>query len=175
MSHWFDTLARPHTRRTALKSAGIASAGVLLGFKRAPAAHADIDEPCYLPCLQLSLATREGQDEACDKRYGHTGDGEYVPYIGGLRYLLRNERYFRCHGLASTRFNEAKGRCFSQPECGDPARYPGGAGPTPAPGCGPGAKYVSCGDQPCCNLAYATCVSCQSGEVCCRIDGNCCG
>src|SRR5450755_1844585 len=120
MSHWFDTLARPHTRRTALKSAGIASAGVLLGFKRAPAAHADIDEPCYLPCLQLSLATREGQDEACDKRYGHTGDGEYVPYIGGLRYLLRNERYFRCHGLASTRFSEAKGRCFSQPECGDP-------------------------------------------------------
>lgn len=174
MSHWFDTLARPHTRRTALKSAGIAGAGLLVGFKRAPAALADTDEPCYLPCLQFTLVTREGQDEACEKRYGHESKDEYVPFIGAVRFVLRNERYFRCKGLASTQFNQAKGRCFSEAECGDPVKYPGGALPTPAPGCGPGGNYVACGDNPCCNLVYATCQSCSSGEVCCRIDGRCC-
>src|SRR5450432_2794956 len=103
MSHWFDTLARPHTRRTALKSAGVAGAGLLLGFRGAPTARADVDEPCYKPCLQLTLVAREAQDEQCDKRYGHAS-GEYVPIIGGLRFLLRNERYFRCRGTASTQF-----------------------------------------------------------------------
>ena len=51
----------------------------------------------------------------------------------------------------------------------------GGSPPSTAPGCGNDAQYVSCGDQPCCNLSYASCVSCSTGPVCCRNGGNCCG
>ena len=58
-----------------------------------------------------------------------------------------------------------------------PAGETGGGGSPPAnpPGCGNDAQYVPCGDQPCCNLSYASCVSCSRGPVCCRNGGNCCG
>jgi hypothetical protein len=198
MSHWFDTLARPHTRRTALKSAGVAGAGLLLGIGRPPAARADSNEPCYLPCLEIALGTRELNQERCDKLYGQTSKAEYLPIVGGILNLIHDWRYASCRADASTRFAAANGRCLYEPECGDPKSYPGGAAPIPVPvkppgcgpdsryvvcdpgpvnppGCGSDGKYVACGDQPCCNLAYATCVSCNKGPVCCRINGNCCG
>ena len=58
-----------------------------------------------------------------------------------------------------------------------PAGETGGGGSPPSnpPGCGNDAQYVPCGDQPCCNLSYASCVSCSRGPVCCRNGGNCCG
>jgi hypothetical protein len=71
----------------------------------------------------------------------------------------------------------ARSRC-RDPNCGDPKTYPPGGSPPPPPnppGCGNDAQYVSCGDQPCCNLSFAVCVNCARGPVCCSKTGNCCG
>ncbi len=181
MAHWFDALARPHTRRAALKAAGLAGAALVLPIARAPSAYATDTEACYVPCLNLAQAVQEQDDGACTKRFGVRSFAESTPYVGGLLTSLRNERWTGCNAVASCRNHEAIVRCRFQPNCGDPAQYPNGAAPTPVPvtvpnpNCGPG-NYVMCGDQPCCDLANASCVSCpNTGAVCCRNGGNCCG
>lgn len=178
MAHWFDALARPHTRRTALKAAGFAGAALLLPLRAPQTAGALTAEPCYRPCMDLAQAAQNQAGELCDKHYGIKGFGESAPLVGGLLTSLRNDRWIYCKALANTRAHTAKYHCASDEECGDPSRYPFGGAPTPVPvsnpACGEG-KFVDCGDQPCCNLAYASCVGCSGGPVCCRNGGNCCG
>ena len=180
MAHWFDTLAVPHTRRTAIKTLVATGAALLLPVGRARSANADADEPCYVPCLNLAQAVQEQDDQVCAKRFGVRSFAESAPLVGGLLESLRHERWTGCNAVAACRNHEANVRCRFQSDCGDPARYPGGKGPTPVPvhppgvGCGPG-NYVQCGDQPCCDLGNASCVSCKKGDVCCRNGGDCCG
>jgi hypothetical protein len=176
MEHWFDGLARPHTRRTGLKAAVAAGASLLLPVGLPSSASAKRKEACYGPCLQLAQAQQEQDDQACAQRFGTASWAESVPVIGGTLASLRHERWTGCNALASVRWHEEIIRCRFQPACGDPARYPGGQAPTSVPqppigGCDPGS--VLCGDY-CCNLQYATCVGCNGTPICCRIGGNCC-
>jgi hypothetical protein len=181
MAHWFDTLARPHTRRTALKSAGLAGAALLLPIGRTPAADADLNEPCNALCRDRAEAAKEQADEVCAQRFGVRGFGEVGS--GGIFTIIRHERGIGCKAEARTRNHTARYRCDHLNDCGDPEQYPNGAPPpvtpvpvtVPNPNCGVG-NYVFCGDQPCCDLANATCVSCPTrGQVCCVIGGDCCG
>jgi hypothetical protein len=180
MAHWFDSLARPHTRRTALKSAGLAGAALLLPIGRTPAAYADVFEPCRVPCLNLADAAKEQEDEVCAQRFGVRGFGEVGS--GGIFTIIRRSHGIACKADARANNHAARYRCDQLDDCGDPARYPNGAAPTPVPvtvpnpNCGAG-NYVFCGDQPCCDLSIASCVSCPtSGQVCCRNGGGgCCG
>jgi hypothetical protein len=181
MAHWFDTLARPHTRRTALKSAGLAGAALLLPIRRAPSAYATDKEACYVPCINLAQAVQEQADGVCAKRFGVRSFAESAPYVGGVLTSMRHERWTGCNAVASCSNHEANIRCRFQPDCGDPAQYPNGAAPTPVPvpvpnpNCGVG-NYVFCAAQPCCDLSIASCVSCPRGQVCCRNGGGgCCG
>ena len=180
MGHWFDDLARPRTRRAALKGAGIAGAALLLPIGRLQVAHADVSEPCFKPCADIARARQELADEACAKRYGVAGFGESTPVVGGLFKSLRRSSWIECRAQAATTAHASLFRCHNVEDCGDPASYPNGAAPTPAPPpggpeCGEG-KYAQCGDQPCCDLSIASCVSCNGRAICCRNGGGgCCG
>lgn len=138
MEHWFDALTRPQTRRTAVRSAVVAGAALLLPIGRLPSARAEAAEPCYVPCLQLANAQQEVDDGACSKRFGTRSWAESAPFAGGLLTRLRNERWTGCNAVASCQWHEATVRCRFQPDCGDKTRYPGGAAPTPVPQPPPG-------------------------------------
>ena len=178
MDHWFDTLARPHTRRTAVRSAVLAAGALLLPVGRLPSASANSDEPCYHACQQLANAVQDQADQQCAKRYGVRSFAESVPLLGGTLTSLRNERWTGCNAVASCQFYQDSINCSFRPDCGDPSRYPGGQLPTPVPtpppgGCDPGE--VLCGGVVCCNPANkAECVQCNGKALCCRIGGMCC-
>lgn len=173
MGHWFDDLARPQTRRTAVKAAAVVGAALLWPAGRPSRAVGSDQEACYVPCLKDAELQQQVDDEACAKRYGVEKWAEYAPIIGSTITTVRHERWALCNAVAAVHWHERIIGCRFKPDCGDPAKFPGGNPPATLPGgCDPGS--VLCGDY-CCNLAYATCVGCNGSPICCRINGNCCG
>jgi hypothetical protein len=187
------------TRRTALRTAAGAGAVALFAPMRllqpsiAGAAPTQLTE-----CKSASNETAYADFEACAK----TPLAEYDAasgFIGQARKLLRGAKTAaerrRLRKVIDFQSRRRKGALNDMGFCnksflsdraeGDarceaakpPAGETGGGGSPPSnpPGCGNDAQYVPCGDQPCCNLSYASCVSCSRGPVCCRNGGNCCG
>ena len=75
MEHWFDRLAQPHTRRTALKTAALGGAALLLPFGRLARAGAFTAEPCYSACLEGGITgAGAGAGGGCTNTCG-TGEG----------------------------------------------------------------------------------------------------
>jgi hypothetical protein len=174
MAHWFDQLAQPQTRRTAVKSAALAGAALLLPIGRTSSALATVEEPCYVDCLKEAKAVFDVDDAACAKQFGAASYAEIAPGVGGLLKSLRRERWLGCRAVASCRWHQTIIDCRFKPECGDREKYPGGNAPATRPpdgGCGEG--YVLC-DGYCCGTAYAFCQGCNGKGICCRINGNCC-
>jgi len=96
--------------------------------------------------------------------------------------LLKNiDTDTRAQGRALKQIENCNAKYWDDGLAGEDACYaanpPSGGGGTGGggggvAGCGPG-NYVPCGDQPCCDLSNATCVSGTSGDVCCVIGGAC--
>ncbi|MDQ2897678.1 MAG: hypothetical protein M3Y09_18900 [Actinomycetota bacterium] len=179
MAHWFDDLARTYSRRSALRGAGLTAAALLLPIRRLPTAEALESESCFLPCLTRAAAQAIQATNSCDTRYAVSSWAESVPSVGAVLKNMRNQNWTRCYATASLDYHEEHNRCTFQPDCGDPSTYHGTTPiqlPPQSPSVCPGPSiYVNCGDQPCCDLAYASCVGCNNGPVCCRNGGNCCG
>jgi hypothetical protein len=178
VGHWFDRLAQPHTRRTTIKAAALAGAGLLMPLGKAPIARATTTEPCFNACVEENYVVWKMDDDACTANFGGGSRAGYVTLLSAgapsLVFLLNASKGLGCYANANAAWHKAALRCH-QPDCGDPGLYPGGNAPghppPPPGGCDPG--YLLCGDY-CCNLSYATCVGCKGQPICCRIGGNCC-
>ena len=66
VEHWFDTLSRPRTRRSTLKTAALAGAALILPGIRTPQAWATDSEPCFQPCLKAANQQLIETRAACD-------------------------------------------------------------------------------------------------------------
>jgi hypothetical protein len=176
MEHWFDRLAAPQTRRTTLKAAAVAAAGLVLPLSRVPRARATQSEACAKECV---AAAQKSWDTAADACYaGGSRDGYktfallvygQVPaaFIDGY---LGAQRKVSCLAEAELKGRREGDRC-NGPECGDPSKYPGGNPIGRPPGCDDG--YILCGER-CCNTANAYCQGCNGVPTCCVAGGNCC-
>jgi hypothetical protein len=169
VEHWFDSLSRPRTRRTALKAAALAGAGLVLPAIRVPRAAAAPTEPCFTPCNDAALAawdaTKNGVRPGGCKYFvaagaaftlaGHVGPGGVLAAIGGLKFGS-------CLDSAELTWHRALVACRN-PECGDHAKYPGGR----ARECSY-PDEIACGNI-CCNaLGNPDCCSSRTrGYVCC--------
>jgi hypothetical protein len=171
MEHWFDRLAQPHTRRTALKAGALAGAMLVLPNSRLPKASATTGEPCFYPCVEAAKTACRAQRANC----GRNIDGGLVGLVATasvIQGFLVPLVGWNCLSSAEITWHRAVDACQGS-QCGDPGKYPGGQLPKPPPPkCTPGFD-VACGDR-CCSVA-AECCACSadpSGYCCCAA-GKC--
>ncbi len=177
MEHWFDHLAEPHTRRTSLKAAALAGAALVLPVGRLSSAWAAHPYPCTFSCIEEATAQWRQAGDTCDRATGVRLGGAYIATLAGalpgaVLAVVALGRGLSCLSTAELAYHRDVHLCFD-PECSDPAKYPGGN--PPAIVCkDPG--YVPCGPSPqdCCNSANAECQQCPGKLVCCRKGSNCC-
>jgi hypothetical protein len=170
MAHWFDRLAQPHTRRTALKAGAIGGAMLVLPLSRSPKAQATASEPCYRPCVVAASTAFSAQASNCQVEaltsIAVLGQFQIIPgFLGALAS-------WKCRSSADLTWHEAAEACRGS-ECGNPAKYPYGQLPrVPGPKCTPGEE-VECGDR-CCSIVAECCpCSANSSGYCCCAAGKC--
>jgi hypothetical protein len=98
------------------------------------------------------------------------------------RLLKQIDGASRAQGRALKQIENCNAKYWNDSLAGEDACYAAnppsggggaGGGGGGVAGCGPG-NYVACGDQPCCDLSNASCVSGKSGDVCCVNGGGGC-
>jgi hypothetical protein len=178
MEHWFDALARPQSRRTVLKGAALAGAALVVPGVRVPRASATEREPCFRPCQRAATERWNSGIDSCSFRT-HTLVAQYG---GSLLYgqlvaaallgyaALATEG--SCLASAELTYHRDSLACRGS-ECGDGAKYPGGATQKPPPPkCDPMREKV-CGDI-CCNVVTDCCLSAKTGRYVCYAAGHNC-
>jgi len=178
MEHWFDALARPQDRRTALKAALVAGGALLVPGMRAPRAWATEREPCFVPCQQAAQRAWGDALGRCSKSVSYAGMGALGLASTGnvlgaalLGWLAIGEDAV-CRPSAELAYHRAALACRGS-ECGNPDKYPGGATKPkpPPPKCDP-VEEKACGDI-CCNIITDCCSSKKGGYVCYAAGYNC--
>jgi hypothetical protein len=176
MDHWFDQLARPHTRRTTLKAAALAGAALVVPIGRLPAASAAQTEACYKTCRDIAYSQWETDFDAC-RRQSHRGTANtYLAMLTGagpgfLLGALNIGQTLSCGSSAELTWHRNNESCL-QPQCGDSGKYPGGNAPGNNLCTRYGPGYVACGEE-CCDSSNAECCICRDRAVCCRLGNNC--
>src|SRR5450755_3749815 len=89
MEHWFDRLAQPHTRRTALKAGALAGAMLVLPNSRLPQASATTAEPCFQVCAAAAATAYNAQNANCIRLFFQSSAGailtfSVLPWLGDL-------------------------------------------------------------------------------------------
>jgi hypothetical protein len=171
MEHWFDRLAQPHTRRTALKAGAVAGAMLVLPNSRLPQAIASSNERCFPPCVAAAAKAFNAANASCFNNQRLGAVGALLTVSPGTSFLTSLVGW-NCYSGAELSWHRAVDACKGS-QCGDPGKYPGGQLPKPPPPkCTPGSDVV-CGDR-CCSVA-AECCACSadpSGYCCCAA-GKC--
>lgn len=179
MEHWFDSLARPHSRAAALKAGalalGVALAGPLL---RPQLARATEQEPCFGPCVKATADRWETAVDACltANKVNTVGTVTKVltdPFVGVLLGALQTTTDLACRNQAELDWRRNSLACRGS-ECGNGAKYPGGTvppPPKPKPKCDPDQEKV-CGDI-CCYVTTDCCL--KNGAYLCYAVGHNCG
>ena len=115
VEHWFDSLSRTRTRRTALKAAAGAGAALLLPSIRVPSASATPEEPCFKTCNDAAGIALD----SIKNGFGSDGCKHFVPVagvaalsgnvgLGGVLLLLGAARFAGCLDSAGC---PGTGRC----------------------------------------------------------------
>jgi hypothetical protein len=174
MEHWFDRLAQPHTRRTALKAGALAGAMLVLPNSRLPQASATTSEPCFKPCVAAAGTAFDAQNANCNNLlFGGAGILVTGSFIQQWLSILSG---WDCQSRAELTWHHAVDACRGS-QCGDPAKYPGGQLPKPPPPkCTP-CYDVPCGDN-CCSIVAECCLCPKTGGYSCCAAGaqcDCCG
>lgn len=177
MEHWFDRLSQPHTRRATIKAGVLAGAALVLPVGRLSSAAAAA--PCFNACQQESVSQWQTDLDACAQAFDRGQAIAYANLFGGLGPAavlsgLSSWKAVNCSAKAQTNWHMNSLSC-SEPQCGNPQKYPGGNPPGQVPVCtDPG--YVPCGPsaRDCCGPPdLAECCSCKKGPVCCKLSANC--
>lgn len=177
VEHWFDTLSRPHSRRTTLRVAAVAGAALMFPALRTPRAAAlDTAEPCLEPCMNAAArrwdATKNG---ICKVRGGvpsFSGLFQFPSPTPMLIFLLGSIEGANCFSSAEVRWHRDTRACDQ--ECGSSGNSPGGADePKPKPEVCDPAQQIKCGEG-CCNNLYVCC-QCKNGGkfICCTDSEHC--
>ncbi len=180
VEHWFDRLARPHTRRTTIRVAALAGAGLMLPIGRLPSASATTREPCYSACLEEAATKWKSDKAVCANLFGDalSTAASYAELLTGaaaahLLLMLRNSQALNCKAEANINWYKAVEACRA-PQCGDKTKYPGGNAPAkapPPPQCTPNEEKA-CGDI-CCNVSSDCCFCSSTGRYQCCAAGQC--
>jgi hypothetical protein len=179
VDHWFDALARPHSRATALKAGALALGAALAGpLLRPQLAGAAEQEPCFGPCVKAANAAWGTARDACfDAHRTNTVAtvGRLVtdPFVGLFVAVLQEPNDLACRGAAELTWHRNSNACRGS-ECGNGAKYPGGTvppPPKPKPKCDPVQEKV-CGDI-CCYVTTDCCL--KNGAYLCYAVGHNCG
>jgi hypothetical protein len=176
--HWFDALAHPHTRRSALRTA--LGGTVALAFARLPSAWAAPGEPCYVPCVASAQKSWDTAQRFCGGAHVFQtvqSVGAFLlgnPVLGAVTSALNRAGEGACVASAELTFHRSILACKGS-ECGNAEKYPGGVAPgTPKEPCADPTTQVRCGDV-CCDVGggIAQCCHCGGGkDVCFRV-GDC--
>lgn len=170
--HWFDQLTEPRTRRTMLKASALAGASLLLPKGLMSSALATPTEPCFQPCVQAA-GTKFDSTRDIDCKVAFWGEVISIvnPVFGLLPALLKLGEQVHCMSSSELRWHRDREACRGS-ECGDPAKYPGGAPPRgPKPKCDPTVE-IPCGDS-CCNAVTECCLCPKDGRYQCCAAGKC--
>lgn len=171
MEHWFDTLSRPQTRRSALKAAlGIAAAGIALPGLRPELAFAADREPCFKPCLAAATRRFNTMLSGCEQLLARTKLNMLSTSVAPEDLLIRildTSSAVSCLASAELRFALGVAGCRSS-GCGDGDTGPGGSAP-PKPTCDP-KDEILCVDT-CCST---TSICCPSSEIKCWSTNHVC-
>jgi hypothetical protein len=176
MEHWFDRLAKAHPRRTTLKAAALAAGALVAPGVRLPRAWATTNEPCFKPCAAAASAAFAKDRNTCDRIVGAGYLGFALgPVPGVVMALVGQNNALQCSAASELNWYKATNACRGS-ECGNPAKYPGGATSPPPPppsGCVESGGLI-CGDK-CCNATGdPECCRCpKSGEYQCCAHGSC--
>jgi len=173
MEHWFDSLSRPHTRRTTLKAAAVAGAALVLPALRTPRASATDKEPCYTACAAAAAKQWNDTDNLVCKPIGVESALSFLNLISHpdlLAMVSRGLPLANCMASAELHWHRDMLAC-RDPDCGDSAKYPGGKVKKPAPKCTP-IEEKRCGDI-CCYVTTDCCL--KNGEYVCYAAGHDCG
>ena len=160
--HWIDRLSLQVTRRATLKGAVAAGIGLMMPGARAAFA-ADFPAP-KLKCFQSCF------DEGATVYRKSVAECQNIGFVHGvIIQLFSLETLGACYAKAQVTARRDFLNCF-QPECGDPAKYPGGNKPHAA--CTPGEE-LPCGDT-CCYTITDCCLNKRTGDyMCCaRVPGG---
>ncbi len=151
--HWFDTLSRPHTRRTTLKGAALAvAAAVALPALRPRTAAAATTLPCFRDCVEEATGKWADRRDVC-KRIGEVSRASLLTWVYNpvgpplLMSILGNAQAADCYSDANATWARGMANC-REPECGDRSKYPGGNAPRVLPKCDP-KEEIACGDTCC--------------------------
>ena len=172
MEHWFDSLSRPHTRRTTLKAAAVAGAALFVPALRASRAWAIESEPCYKACVTAAGAQMREDEFSCGvllSAAAESGLSLAGSPIGVLAFVGSGIGFLRCHSGAQLAWRRHVLACRGS-ECSDPKKYPGGK--APAKVCDP-TQEIKCGDD-CCNSLKVCCQCKNGGTYICCIDAEHC-
>ena len=174
MEHWFDSLSRPHTRRTTLKAAAVAGAALIVPGVRTSRALATPREPCYKPCNVAAAKKWVSNLDICDAEQARTyasllfSGGAFAPVV--VATLLRQLGGLNCLSSAEVQWHRDVLACNGS-ECGDSRKYPGG-GNEPKETCNP-VVQTQCGNG-CCPLPDVCCQCQNGGKYICCIDAEHC-
>jgi hypothetical protein len=171
MEHWFDRLAQPHTRRTALKAAALGATAMVIPNVRLPQARATTGEPCFKPCVDAAGKAFDAQAKVCDRNDSLSVAGSLLS-TSVVQFWLGNLVLWNCVSSAELSWSRAVDSCRGS-ECGNRGKYPGGQAPKPPPPeCTPGSDVV-CGDRCCSVLAECCACSANPSGFCCCAAGKC--
>jgi hypothetical protein len=180
VEHWFDALARPHSRATTLKAGALGLGAALAGpLFRPQLARATEQEPCFGPCVKAAADRWGTALDACftaNKANTVVTAGKLVTdpfFVGVLLAALQTTNDLGCRGAAELSWHRNSIACRGS-ECGNGAKYPGGTvppPPKPAPKCDPVQEKV-CGDI-CCYVTTDCCL--KNGAYLCYAVGHNCG
>jgi hypothetical protein len=173
MEHWFDRLARPHTRRATLKAAALAGASLTLPLGRPLLAQASKSEPCFNFCAADAFDKWQDAKKVCKGTAAANAFATIFAPLGPIGVVLafvHDVEIGSCLSSAEVHWHRDIESC-NAPQCGNPTKYPGGREPgQPPPACDPQQEIV-CGDR-CCNIV-TECCACKGGYVCCASGRNC--